>query len=302
MKRQLKIQAFQMRLKVLLFQVFILFSSLLSAQSDGLLWKISGHGLAKPSYLFGTIHAYCDRDKFISEDFLKAFNSVDVLAMELNLNDFSTFVYLMKMSMKESEKTISSYLTLEQSKLLDSVCRVILKDSLVNLEKRSPMSLLGKMCLSDSIVGCSPIPLDFILAELAKRNNKESVGLETVQFQDSLLNSIPDSIQAKWLMEFVSDVSKAKIEFRSLLMAYDSQQSNLIYEYTFKTSPEMLYLKESLLDNRNRNWVGYLENNMQNKAYFVAVGAAHLAGEFGLIELFRKAGFQLEPIVIKFNK
>ena len=291
-----------MRLKVLLFQVFILFSSLLSAQSDGLLWKISGHGLAKPSYLFGTIHAYCDRDKFISEDFLKAFNSVDVLAMELNLNDFSTFVYLMKMSMKESEKTISSYLTLEQSKLLDSVCRVILKDSLVNLEKRSPMSLLGKMCLSDSIVGCSPIPLDFILAELAKRNNKESVGLETVQFQDSLLNSIPDSIQAKWLMEFVSDVSKAKIEFRSLLMAYDSQQSNLIYEYTFKTSPEMLYLKESLLDNRNRNWVGYLENNMQNKAYFVAVGAAHLAGEFGLIELFRKAGFQLEPIVIKFNK
>lgn len=293
---------FQMKLKELLFTAFILFYSLLSAQSDGLLWKISGNGLTKPSYLFGTIHAYCDKDKIFTEDFLSTFKSVDVVAMELNLNDFSTFVYLMKSSMKESENSISSFLTAKERSLLDSICQKLLGDSLKNLDKRTPMSLLGKMYLSDSIIGCSPIPLDFIVAELAKRNNKESYGLESPQFQDSLLNSIPDSIQVKWLLEFAMDVQKAKNDFSEMLKAYNSQQSKLIYELSFKTSPEMLFLKDVLLDNRNMNWVTYLQKNIYAKSYFVAVGAAHISGEFGMVELLKKAGFTLEPILIKFDK
>lgn len=291
-----------MKLKDLFLTVFILFYSLLSAQSDGLLWKISGNGLSRPSYIFGTIHAYCDKDKIFTEDFLNKFKSVDVVAMELNLNDFSTFVYLMKSSMQESKTLVSSYLTLKEQHLLDSVCRKLLGDSLKNLDKRTPMSLLGKMYLSDSVIGCSPIPLDFIVAELAKRNNKESFGLESPEFQDSLLNSIPDSIQVKWLLEFAMDVEKAKSDFREMLKAYDSQESKLIYDISFKTSPEMFYLKDILLDSRNRNWVNYLQKNMYSKSFFVAVGAAHLAGDFGMIELLKKSGFQLEPILIKFDK
>jgi uncharacterized protein YbaP (TraB family) len=291
-----------MKLKERLLTVFLIFYSLLSAQSDGLLWKISGNGLTKPSYLFGTIHAYCDKDKIFTEDFLSKFKSVDVVAMELNLNDFSTFVYLMKSSMQESKTSITSHLTVKEQYLLDSVCRYLLGDSLKNLDKRTPMSLLGKMYLSDSVIGCSPIPLDFIVAELAKRNNKESYGLESPQFQDSLLNSIPDSIQVKWLLEFAMDVEKAKSDFKEMLKAYDSQQSKLIYEISFKTSPEMLYLKDILLDNRNKAWVSYLQKNMYSKSYFVAVGAAHLAGDLGMVELLKKAGFKLEPILINFNK
>ena len=291
-----------MKLRGLFLAVFILFYSLLSAQSDGILWKISGNGLTKPSYLFGTIHAYCDKDKIFTDDFISTFKSVDVVAMELNLNDFSTFVYLMKASMKASEKPISSFLTQNETYLLDSICHKILGDSLVNLDKRSPIPLLSKMYLSDSIIGCSPIPLDFIVAELAKRNNKESYGLESPQFQDSLLNNIPDSIQVKWLLEFAMNIEQAKLDFKNLLKAYDSQQSKSIYEISFRTSPEMLFLKDVLLDNRNKNWVNYLLRNIHTKSYFVAVGAAHIAGEFGIVELLRKNGFQLDPIMIKFNK
>jgi uncharacterized protein YbaP (TraB family) len=291
-----------MKLRALFLTVFILFVSLLIAQSDGILWKISGNGLTKPSYLFGTIHAYCDKDKIFTDDFISTFKSVDVVAMELNLNDFSTFVYLMKASMKTSEKPITSFLTQKETYLIDSICQQILGDSLVNLDKRSPISLLSKMYLSDSIIGCSPIPLDFIVAELAKRNNKESYGLESPQFQDSLLNNIPDSIQVKWLLEFAMNVQQAKLDFQNLLKAYDSQLSKSIYEISFKTSPEMYFLKDVLLDNRNKNWVGYLQTNIYARSYFVAVGAAHIAGENGMVELLRKAGFQLDPILIKFNK
>ena len=111
------------------------------AQHNALLWKISGKGLAKPSYLFGTIHAYCDKDKFITDEFMKSFNSVDEVAMELNLNDFSTFVYLMKSSMKTTVRPISSYLNSKEINLLDSICRLVLGDSLKNLDYRTPMSL-----------------------------------------------------------------------------------------------------------------------------------------------------------------
>jgi uncharacterized protein YbaP (TraB family) len=291
-----------MKLKNFFLTVFVTFYSLLSAQGDGLLWKISGNGLTKPSYLFGTIHAYCDKDKIFTEDFISTFKTVDVVAMELNLNDFSTFVYLMKSSMQESKRSISSFLTEDERLLIDRVCQQLLGDSLKNLDKRTPMALLGKMYLSDSFIGCSPIPLDFIVAELAKRNNKESYGLESPQFQDSLLNSIPDSMQVKWLLEFARDIQKAKFDFKEMLKAYDSQQSKLIYEISFKTSPEVLYLKDILLDNRNKNWVSYLQRNMFSNSYFVAVGAAHLAGDLGMVELLKKAGFKLEPILINFNK
>jgi uncharacterized protein YbaP (TraB family) len=59
----------------------------------------------------------------------------------------------------------------------------------------------------------------------------------------------------------------------------------LIYELSFKTSPEMLFLKDVLLDDRNMNWVTYLQKNIYAKSYFVAVGAAHISGEFGMVEL-----------------
>lgn len=289
-----------MKIKLILLSAAIVLCNSLQTQTDALLWKISGNGLKNPSYVFGTVHAYCDKDRFMKPVLLDAINSTDIVAMELNLNDFSTFVALMKASMKESEKPISALLDAAGYKTVDSACLAILGDSLKNLDNKTPMALMGKLYLSEAITGCKPLPIDFMIAELAKRNNKVSYGLETADFQDSVLKSIPDSIQIKWLLELCRDLGKAKSDFALLLETYNAQKSQMLYDISFRISPEMLLLKDLMLDQRNINWVNFLKNNMSGNSYFVAVGAAHLAGDKGMIELLKQAGYTLTPIFIEF--
>ena len=54
--------------------------------------------------------------------------------------------------------------------------------------------------------------------------------------------------------------------------------------------------KPELLDNRNMNWVNQFEQLMPKSSLFAAVGAGHLFGEQGLIQLLRKKGYRLKPI------
>ena len=57
-------------------------------------------------------------------------------------------------------------------------------------------------------------------------------------------------------------------------------------------------IKENLLVKRNKNWIPKIEQLIQQKTCFIAVGAGHLAGENGILELLRKQGFTVEPISI----
>ncbi len=58
---------------------------------------------------------------------------------------------------------------------------------------------------------------------------------------------------------------------------------------------------EVLLYQRNRNWVAKLKDLMPAKSLLVAVGAGHLPGDKGVINLLRKAGYTVTPIENKMN-
>lgn len=287
-----------MRINKFLLIVLLLLSNGLFSQNNSILYQISGNGISKPSYLFGTIHAYCDGDKLFTPELISKIQATDIVALELNLNDFSTFVAIMKASMKEGKYPISSYLTEKEYAKVDSVCIAILGDSLKNLDKQTPMALMGKIFLSEGIIGCKPVPVDFIVADLAKREGKKTFGFETASFQDSILNSAGDSIQVRWLVDLCYNLEKSKADFTMLMNAYNSQDAQALYDFSLKTSPEMLFMKEILLDQRNINWVNFLKSNMNLQSYFIAVGAGHLAGEKGLLDLLRQAGYTLTPIKI----
>jgi uncharacterized protein YbaP (TraB family) len=279
---------------------FLLFISLfLNAQTDALLWKITGNDISKPSYLFGTIHVYCEKDKFMTPEFLNYIKSVDEVALELDLNDFNTFVALMKISSEKADESILYKLSSEQISKLDSICIELLDDSLATFKDLSPFSLLSKLMLSESILGCKPIPLDFIVAELAKRENKKTFGLETVEFQSNLLGEIPDSVQIDMLMDFCSDLGKAKAEMSALMAAYNNQNLNDLFKLALSTSPEIGFKMDKMLFERNKKWLENLSEKIKTKSVFIAVGAAHLGGENGLLELMKKDGYILTPIVLK---
>ncbi len=269
------------------------------AQSDGLLWRVSGNGLKHASYLFGTIHLYCDEDKVRQPQVQSAVDSSEVVAMELNLNDFSTIVAFMKSSRKVSGKSLKNQLSAAEYKLVDSVCMALVESSLADFDGKSAMTVLSTLIISKEIVGCQgALPVDMIVADMAKKSGKTSYGLETFEFQDSLLNSISDTTQIKWLLEFCRDIPKVKAEFKAMMDAYDARESLALYDIMLQTSPEMALFSDVLLVQRNIRWARFMEDNMKTNVYFMAVGAGHLGGEQGLVSLLRKAGYTVVPVQI----
>jgi uncharacterized protein len=268
----------------------------LTQEEDALLWKVSGKEITKPSYLFGTIHLYCTKDEVDNPTINKTIQETDLVAMELNLNDIKVLMTMFKMAMEKPERPLNEVLTAEQLKIVDQTCRQILKDSIENLLNKSPQNLMTTIMMSPSFVGCYALPIDFFIADLSKKYQIKSMGLETIGFQDSLLKSVPDSVQNKWLMDLCQNPNKAQAELKEMLSIYAKQNGKALYDYALKVSPEMNFFQNELLDQRNIKWVEYLSPQFQQTSFFVAVGAGHLGGNKGLINLLRQQGYTLTPI------
>lgn len=283
---------------------YILFLSLLTvqanAQTESMLWRVSGNGLKKPSYLFGTVHIYCQHENLSKPAIKHAVDSSDIVAMELNLNDYDVYVAMIKSSSTPSQTNLKTLLDPYEYNLVDSVCRKLISAPLENVLNMSPISLLSRFYMSDQIVGCAgALPVDFTIATMARNAKKQSIGLETFQYQDSLLKSIPDSTQKKWLLGFCRDIPKAKREFANITKAYNEGKLEKLNQELLGGTLDMAMISQALLVDRNLNWSAFLRENMKSNSYFVAVGAGHLAGKEGLIALLRQAGYTVTPIPIK---
>jgi uncharacterized protein YbaP (TraB family) len=83
----------------------------------------------------------------------------------------------------------------------------------------------------------------------------------------------------------------------TMINDYRNEDVNSLYAMTTAKDAMSEYTKKILLDNRNENWVKIMPGMMQKEGVFFAVGAAHLAGELGLINLLKKAGYTVKPIM-----
>lgn len=285
------------KIRTILFLFLLAGFQNLRAQEDGLLWQVSGNGLSKPSYLFGTVHLYCNPSLASDSILLNAIESSAIIALEINFFDYETKVAMLKAQMRPAEKPLSSLLKGKDYQLVDSVCLAILGDSLKTFDSRTPMFLNALIMMNEKISGCSEsLPVDLIVGSLGMRSGKEIFGLETVQYQDSLLNSIPDSLQVKWLLEICANLGKAKSEFEKLTRMYEQNMSLALYDEIIASSPEIKYFKEELLTNRNYRWTKFMADNMGQTSLFLSVGAAHLGGADGLIASLRGMGYTVTPI------
>jgi uncharacterized protein YbaP (TraB family) len=136
--------------------------------------------------------------------------------------------------------------------------------------------------------------------KMAKK--KEKLGLETIQEQMSILASGELDVQVK---DFIRDIKDGKLnassEMAKLVSFYKNQDIQGLYNEMIVSMEKDGgkiggVTKEDFLDNRNKRWIPKLADFMKNKTLFIAVGAGHLAGEFGVIQLLRNQGYTVMPI------
>jgi len=293
-------------MKYLLFYSFLLllFSGC-KAQTDhsfvkqkngqSLLWEVSGNGLKKPSFLFGTFHLLCKDDIHFSDQLKKAMKESDEIYMELDMDDPSTMLSgMLYMNMKNNKKLEDLY-TPEEYKRLQAYFSDTLKLPLMMIDKAKPYFLVA--LLYPRMMNCkNPSGVEEELVKIAKEDNKEIKGLETMQFQASVFDSIPYEWQAKELLKNIDSFSVYKNEFQSMLQFYKDQNLDSLKDMITKSEAGSEQYDDLLLNNRNKNWVKKLDSIMKTESVFVAVGTGHLVGEKGLINLLRKQGYKVEAL------
>jgi uncharacterized protein len=267
-------------------------------QEPGLLWKISGNGLSKPSYLYGTLHTISKNRFFMPTYTQEAFGSCKILATE-NAN-------LMQYLSESDLRNIDSRQYLPHRKTLADVMEKSQYDSLVAVLKKNriyrkaylrlkPLYLAGMLTSSTlklnkhNTTGYEQVFYSWALARNRTGNHMGIVGLEAYKNTLAYLDSLNMELQVAHLMKSIrTDFRDA----RHMYAVYRQENIQGLCELAME-EPEQYRI---LVKARNQAWLDNIERLIQSKPTFIAVGAAHLAGPDGLIQLLIEMGYTLMPV------
>ena len=283
--------------QVLLLLLVIFCGSTSYAQkqtSNSLLWEISGNGLQQPSYLFGTIHMICKEDFLLSETAKQKFNSSKQVYLELDMDDPQLQMMMMQQLQLPSNESLKNKFDESDFKALDSFLMKELNMNLAVFDQFKPMMVMS--LLAQRVLSCAEMEsYEMNFVKMATEQKKELLGLEKVEDQLAVFDAIPDSLEIRSIMNMVNDFDAQKKEFNRMSTIYKSQDLEALYQLIAE-SPEMMGSQELLLDRRNRNWIPVMDSAMKKTSTFFAVGAGHLGGNQGVLELLRKQGYSVKPI------
>lgn len=266
-----------------------------AGNNNTLLWEISGKGLKKPSYLFGTFHMMCKRDIQFSKNLLKHLEAADEVYFEMDLDDASnTLGALLFMNMKDG-KTLKDLYTTEQFARLEQFFKDSLRTNLGSFQKMKPSML--EAFIYPRLFPCKNLSgVEQELLAIAVKQKKEVKGFETIAFQASVFDSIPYEEQAKSLLKNIDSLSRYRVYFDKIVHIYQRQQMDELEKVFMDSTFGMTDDLDILLDKRNINWVEQLKPLLPKQSLFIAVGAGHLVGNKGLIQLLRKEGYKVKPV------
>lgn len=270
-----------------------------------LLWKISGNGLQKPSYLFGTHHVapatMIDSVKGAS----KALASVDKVYGEIDMavmNDMAALMKVQQATMAPADSTLSKVFSADELKKIDGLlAQSGVPATTAMLEPVKPAALSNMIALALSQKAFPDFDpsqqLDATIQTKARNEGKPIGGLETMDSQVELLYGTPISVQADDIRKTLDDIESCVESTRLMSEAYLAHDINKLYSIFTDPKTGMTEAEaERMIYSRNNTWVELLTGLLPTASIFIAVGAGHLPGEKGLVNLLRKAGYNVEPI------
>ncbi len=282
---------------VLIASVMTIISFAQNNKTDNtLLWKVSGKDIRQPSYLFGTLHLLCQDKMLWSDAMEQAFNTTKQLYLELPMADADFQQEMMQSIILTDGRQLKDFFLENDYQKLTAY----MKDSMqMDIAQFAPMKPFGLMSLfMMKAVNCNGqmrVAYETMLMSKAAEKTFEIKGLETLSTQISVFDNLPKDSMAAMVMTYINNTNKTTDDYKRMLNTYLAQDINAIYK-EFSSSPDMLYLKPALLDNRNKDWANKIPAIAQEKPTFFAFGAAHLGGEEGVISLLRKQGYRVEAV------
>ena len=259
------------------------------------LWKIEGKDLESPSYLFGTIHITCEAT--LDEEVKRALQETKQLVLEIDMDDPEMQKKMViGMNMKDGKK-LRDLVSEKELALIDTLFTNEMGMSVKMFQTVKP-GLLYAMFLP-KMLDCNSNSYEAVLMNNAKDNEEEILGLETVKDQMNIFEIIPYEEQVKNLVKTAKDgLQKDKEMLKELQEVYQNEDISGLLE--LMNDEEYNPLKDYddvMLSDRNENWIPKIIEFANDKPTFFGVGAGHLAGEKGVINLLRAKGYTVTPVM-----
>ena len=296
-----------------LFIIFALTIATMSASAQ-LLYKISGKGLSSPSYIVGTYHlapaSFADSIPGMRKAMADCQQTYGELVMEEMLGADSVAVMQQAMMLPEG-MTLEKLLTADEMGRLNAYMKELLGMDMTNPMLKQQMGKMSPRALSTTLslltfmkrTGRLDVQngIDNYFQKEALAQGKGIGGLETMAFQiKTLFQGMTLERQKELLMCQVDNAAFMDEMTDRVVTAYFAQDINAIMEAmdaklhnSCDDSPEE---KAAVIDNRNADWLTKMPAIMAQKPTLFAVGAGHLPGEKGVLNLLRKAGYKVEGV------
>lgn len=278
------------------------------ASQAQLLWKVSGNGLGRPSYIMGTYHFAPATMMEKIPGMAQAFEGCDVVVGEIDKEEMMNSDTQMKMGMAmmaPPDSTLDKLFSREDYAIVEKVFDKYFGSMGVKL---SQMNMLKPSAISMQMQAMQAVKyfpnfnenelIDMAVQTRANEMGRPSIGLETIEEQTAMLFDAPLTEQAEDLLDACRKDDYFMVQSSALVEAYMAQ--DLAKIESIMTDPEMggddAEAMDALIYNRNRNWVEKLVKMMPERAALVCVGAGHLPGDQGLLQLLRARGYTVEPM------
>ena len=275
--------------KLLLY--FLCLSGFSQAQ---LLYQISGNGLTEASYLYGTIHIL-PKDKFeLSNSLKRAFDASTTIAMEVDLDmSGAEKIALAQKVLLPDGKTLKDFMAAQDYLQLKAYCIDSLQWSESKFERSSKLKpmFFSSVLIQENMSNMASYEMEF--NKMAKKKKKETIGLETIEFQLGLFDQLRMQTQVDMLkQDYKSDMKN----YDTLLACYLREDLETLGKLMAEETSAYPEFNELMLVQRNKSWIAPMRAQMQKESTFFGVGAAHLSGPDGVVALLRAQGFTVTAI------
>ena len=270
----------------------------IAGKYPSLFWEITGNGLKKPSYLFGTMHVSNKMVFHLSDSFYYAMKNVDAVALELNPDVWQGQM----VKLDRTKQHYADFIKVSGDDLLTETSFRLSKydDELRAALSTEPIvvnSLLYRTYKAKEDFEEDTF-LDMYIFQTGKKLGKRSAGVEDFyETEKIVLQAYADMATEKKKKTIDTDGESMRDITKKIQDAYRRGDLDLMDSLDIMTERSDAF-REKFLYKRNEIQAGSIDTILKTTSLFVGVGAAHLPGSRGVIEMLRKKGYKLRPIKI----
>lgn len=265
-------------------------------QNHHCLWKISGR--TNSVYLLGSVHLLKESDYPLPPIIENAFSNSAVAVFETDmgkLQDMGTQTKLMKNAQLPEGQTLKQVLSTNTYAAFRRRLQDMGLGTMIFEHLKPALAAMTLEVFAMQKMGLDPnYGLDLHFFRLAKENGKKLVPLETVDFQIELITDFTPEEGELIMKTELEDIETTEKLLGEMLQAWRTGDSAALQKLLNHAMGEAPAIFKRLVTDRNRNWIPKIEEwSRSDQSVIVIVGAGHLVGPEGVVELLRKDGLKV---------